>query len=89
MVEPGVISAITQAVEKDPENVDLRLSLASLLIDSGQARIALDHCMVVLGRGPDFLEPSLDGAFGETKSPSRTNEKRSSSRNPLLSLQLL
>src|SRR5262249_55038 len=87
MVEPGVISAITQAVEKDPENVDLRLSLAALLIDSGQARAALDHCVVVLGRAPDPLEALARAAraataLGEVELAARYEKLRSALSTP-------
>src|ERR1700741_1757949 len=54
-INSSVIDSIESAVDKDPDNDDLRLHLASLLLDSEDAARALDHCAFVLSRKPDHL----------------------------------
>src|SRR5262245_50794657 len=54
-INSSVIDSIESAVDKEPDNDDLRLHLATLLLDSGDAARALDHCAFVLSRKPDHL----------------------------------
>src|SRR5690242_16928526 len=51
----SVISVLATALEKDPDNVELRAHLASLLLEEGEAQDALKHCTVVLSVQPDHL----------------------------------
>jgi len=44
------------AVEKGPNDLALRLHLASLLLEESQATQALDHLAVVLRERPDDIE---------------------------------
>jgi AAA+ superfamily predicted ATPase len=55
-IDDPVISAIANAVAQDPDNVQLRLHLADLLIKAGRPGEALTHCTAVLERQPDQLE---------------------------------
>ena len=43
-------------VQSDPENVNLRLHLAGMLLEAGQANDALDHYAQVLNKQPAHLE---------------------------------
>ncbi len=60
-IDQTVIAALLSATEKDPENVALRLHLASLLLDSGRIEEALRHCAIILESQPDHIE-ALDYA---------------------------
>jgi SpoVK/Ycf46/Vps4 family AAA+-type ATPase len=60
-IDPTVIAALLSAIEKDPENVALRLHLVSLLFGSGQMDETLKHCAVILTSQPDHTE-ALDYA---------------------------
>ncbi len=63
-IDPTVIAVLSSAIEKDPENLGLRLHLVSLLIDSGQPgdiNEALRHCGLILTSQPDNTE-ALDYA---------------------------
>ncbi|HET6756907.1 MAG TPA: ATP-binding protein [Burkholderiales bacterium] len=53
ILDSNIIEAISAAVAAAPENVELRLHLASLLSDAGRAREALEHCQKVLSERPD------------------------------------
>ena len=64
--DPSIISAIAAAVEASPDNVPLRLHLATLLLGSDRPAEALEQCVVVLGRQPDSreaLKMAADAAF--------------------------
>ena len=54
--DPAVTAAIASAVEASPENVPLRLHLATLLLDNDQAAEALEQCSLILARQPDNRE---------------------------------
>src|SRR3954452_16337687 len=58
---PSVIAALTAALEASPEDVGLRLHLASLLLESGEYAAALEHYSAVLARDPAHLE-AIGGA---------------------------
>ncbi len=53
MVDPSVTDALARAVASDPENVALRVHLASLLVLGGDAQAALDHANAALALRPD------------------------------------
>lgn len=55
-VDPTIISAMKSAVDGDPDNLALRLHLASLLLESEQPQDALMHCAFVLAKQPAHLE---------------------------------
>ena len=64
--DPSIIPAIAAAVEGSPDNVPLRLHLATLLLDAGRSAEALEQCAVILGREPDnreALHKAADAAF--------------------------
>lgn len=52
-VDPNVIRAIELAVEQDPENIPLRLHLATLLCEAGKHMEALEHCARVVSLQPE------------------------------------
>ncbi len=51
-----IIEPIRAAVAATPGNHALRLHLATLLLDAGRAREALDECVHVIGQAPDHAE---------------------------------
>ena len=57
----SVIATLNAAVEKTPEDVDLRLHLAALLLDDGRAAEALEHFSQVLAAQPAHFD-ALRGA---------------------------
>ena len=64
--DPSIISAIAAAVEASPDNVPLRLHLATLLLGADRPAEALEQCVVVLGHQPDSreaLKMAADAAF--------------------------
>src|SRR5438046_2090588 len=61
-LDPSIITAFEPLVEQQPQNVALRLHLASLLLQDGRAEDALAHCEHVLG-----LEPDNDDALALAK----------------------
>lgn len=64
--DPSIIAAIAAAVEASPENIPLRLHLATLLADSGRPLEALEQCTIILSRQPDnreALRKAADAAF--------------------------
>lgn len=64
--DPSIIPAIAAAVEASPDNVPLRLHLATLLLGADRPSEALEQCVVVLGRQPDSREAlrmAADAAF--------------------------
>ena len=54
--DPSVVAAIESAVAGDPENIALRLHLASMLLESGRPGEVLNHCSQILGSQPDNTE---------------------------------
>jgi SpoVK/Ycf46/Vps4 family AAA+-type ATPase len=54
--DPSVIRALEAGLESAPEDVPLRVHLASLLLNGGEGARALEHCVIVLGREPDNVE---------------------------------
>jgi AAA+ superfamily predicted ATPase len=52
----AVISALRAALENTPDQDDLRLHLAEMLLLEGSPQEALDHARVVLGSEPDSLQ---------------------------------
>jgi len=60
-IDPSVIAAIEAAVNAAPENAELRLHLATLLLGAGRAEEALDHCRKILAARPDHVG-ALEGA---------------------------
>ena len=53
--DSSVIDAISAAVAANPGNTQLRLHLATLLLESSRAAEALQHCLAVLDTEPDSL----------------------------------
>lgn len=51
-----VVEAIEASLRSDPENDDLRIHLARLVMDAGDPARALVHAATVLGKQPDHLE---------------------------------
>lgn len=51
--DPAVMAALRAAIDADPGNTALRLHVAALLIDDGEAKEALDHCVAALAAEPD------------------------------------
>ena len=60
-VDPALLAALNEALQKDPQSVPLRLHLAGLLMQSGWEQAALEHYAVILVRDPANV-PALDGA---------------------------
>jgi SpoVK/Ycf46/Vps4 family AAA+-type ATPase len=52
MVDPSIIAALTAALNKDEDNIPLRLHLASTLLDAGQADKALEQLTILLNKQP-------------------------------------
>src|SRR5437016_336640 len=50
--DPGLVSALRAAVERDPDSLPLRLHLAGILLAAGSAPEALEHYATVLARDP-------------------------------------
>jgi len=59
--DPSLLSALVEALKKDPQSTPLRLHLANLLLESGAEAAAMEHFAAVLAREPANLE-ALDGA---------------------------
>lgn len=55
-VDPSIIAALQSAVASEPENIGLRLHLAGMLLEAGQAQPALDQYAQILNRQPAHLE---------------------------------
>lgn len=60
-VDPSVLAALNEALQKDPQSVPLRLHLAGLLMQSGGEEAALQHYGTILAQDPANV-PALDGA---------------------------
>jgi SpoVK/Ycf46/Vps4 family AAA+-type ATPase len=67
-VNESIISAMVSAVEKEPQNIPLRLHLVSLLLEDSQFAPALMHCQTVLGQEPTNLEALEKAAQAAEKS---------------------
>ncbi len=59
--DPSLLSALVEALKKDPQSTPLRLHLANLLLESGAEAAALEHFAAVMSREPANLD-ALDGA---------------------------
>jgi SpoVK/Ycf46/Vps4 family AAA+-type ATPase len=71
-VDPQVLASIERLVEQDQTNVPLRLHLADLLLNDGQAQAAQGHVSVVLAEHPDHTEAlnlaaRIAAVLGDTK----------------------
>ena len=60
-VDKTLISVITSAVEAEPQNIALRIHLASLLFDDNQFALSFSHYQKVLNQEPTNIE-ALDKA---------------------------
>src|SRR2546423_2322367 len=60
-VDPALLAALNEALQKDPQSVPLRLHLAGLLMQSGGEQAALEHYGVILVSDRANV-PALDGA---------------------------
>jgi SpoVK/Ycf46/Vps4 family AAA+-type ATPase len=60
-VNESIISAMVSALEKEPQNIELRLHLVSLLLEDSQFALALTHCQTILNQAPSNVE-ALDKA---------------------------
>src|SRR5713101_7204158 len=70
--DPQVLAALTEAVQRQPDAIPLRLHLASLLLESGAEAQALGHYVAVLDREPEHQDALLGAikaaeALGDTK----------------------
>ncbi len=59
--DPSLLSALVEALKKDPQSTPLRLHVANLLLESGAEAAALEHFSTVLANQPANLD-ALDGA---------------------------
>lgn len=59
--DPSLLSALVEALKKDPQSTPLRLHVANLLLESGAEEAALDHFTTVLANEPANRD-ALDGA---------------------------
>jgi AAA+ superfamily predicted ATPase len=59
--DPSLLSALVEALKKDPQSTPLRLHVANLLLESGAEGAALEHFTTVLAGAPANLD-ALDGA---------------------------
>jgi SpoVK/Ycf46/Vps4 family AAA+-type ATPase len=50
---PRLLASLLAALESRPEDVDLRLHVAQLLLEHGQGALALEHCSKALQHEPD------------------------------------
>ena len=65
--DPTVIRAIEVAIAASPENLDLRLHLADLLLQADRPAEALEHCSAVLAVRPDHLKALQHAARAAAK----------------------
>ena len=54
--DPTVVAVLRAALDAQPGNVALRLHLAAVLLDGGEAPAALVECVTALGAEPDHAE---------------------------------
>lgn len=69
----SVIDALSKALESQPDDIDIRLHLASVLLDADSASAALEHFSTVLANDPTNVT-ALAGA--ETAATAAGEEKR-------------
>jgi len=60
-VDPALLAALNEALQKAPDSVPLRLHVAGLLMQSGGEEAALQHYVAILTKDPASL-PALEGA---------------------------
>ena len=56
MPDPALLAVLADALERDPDNAPLRLHLATLLLEAGEADKALEHAATVLTKQPSQRE---------------------------------
>jgi AAA+ superfamily predicted ATPase len=61
--DPQLLAALTEAVQRQPEAIPLRLHLAGLLLENGAEQQALGHYEEVLSREPE----NMDALLGATR----------------------
>lgn len=66
-VDPSIIAALSIALNGDPDNIALRLHLASLLLDDKKPAEALEQYALVLSKQPDLLEALEKAAVAATE----------------------
>jgi thioredoxin-like negative regulator of GroEL len=54
--DPSLLSALVEALKRDPLSTPLRLHLANLLLESGAEAAALEHFTTVLAGEPANLD---------------------------------
>ena len=59
MPDPALLAVLTDALTRDPDNAAVRLHLASLLLEGGDAPAALDHLTTILAKQPSRREALL------------------------------
>jgi len=59
--DPSLLSALVEALKRDPQSTPLRLHVANLLLESGAEAAAMEHFTTVLAREPANRD-ALDGA---------------------------
>jgi AAA+ superfamily predicted ATPase len=59
--DPSLLSALAEALKRDPQSTPLRLHFANLLLESGAEAAAMEHFAIVLAREPANVD-ALDGA---------------------------
>jgi len=59
MPDPALLAVLTDALARDPDNAAVRLHLASLLLEGGDAPAALDHLTTILAKQPSQREALL------------------------------
>lgn len=62
----SVINSIIKALEKDPDNIDLRMHLVELMMNTDKWHDALDQCQIVLSKKPGFPD-ALEAAVKSGK----------------------
>lgn len=72
-VDQSVVDAMSAAVTADPANTQLRLHLATLLLDSHRPAEALQHCQKVLDIRPDDV-PALTLAASASQAQGDANK---------------
>src|SRR5438552_5433314 len=60
-VDPALLAALNEALQKAPDSVPLRLHVAGLLMQSGGEEAALQHYVALLTKDPASV-PALEGA---------------------------
>jgi AAA+ superfamily predicted ATPase len=60
-VDPGLLAALNEALQRAPDSIPLRLHVAGLLMQSGGEAAALQHYVTILTKDPASV-PALEGA---------------------------